>query len=93
MAEEEHEDCVASVDNLLKNHFDVTAGPIIENTHHIGKRIAGKPRHITLGSRFGFCVVSEHTQASRSVGIGRARSCDKVGKKQTWGSIFKSHIS
>ena len=45
MAEDENEDCVASVDNLLKDYFDISGFPI-ENAHRIGKRIAGKPRHM-----------------------------------------------
>ena len=53
-----------------------------------------------LGSRFGFCVVSERIQASRCVadrplavltGLAEPDPVTRSGKnKQIWGSIFKS---
>ena len=64
---------------------------------------ANIPQHqniTTLGSRFGFCVVSEPLQASRCVvdrplavltGLAEPDPVTRSGKKQTWGSIFKSH--
>ena len=43
--EEENENCIDSVENILKDYFDVSEH-VIENAHRTGKRIGGKPRHI-----------------------------------------------
>ena len=72
MAEDENEDCVASVDNLLKDYFDISGFPI-ENAHRIGKRIAGKPRHMI--ARF-------HSRATR-------RSVMAVARDKLAGTTFR----
>ena len=70
---------------------------------HKGLRLSQHKQSLfTLGSRFGFCVVSEriHVQASRCVAdrplavltvLAEPDPVRRSGKKQTWGSIFKSH--
>ena len=63
MAEDENEDCVASVNNLLKDYFDTPGFPI-ENAHRTGKRIGGKPRHMI--ARF-------HSRATRRSVMAIAR--------------------
>ena len=45
MTEEDNENCIDSVENILKDYFNVS-GHVIENAHRTGKRIGGKPRHI-----------------------------------------------
>ena len=45
MTEHEDEDCVASVQNLLHDSFDITE-PVIENAHRVGSTRVGKPRQI-----------------------------------------------
>ena len=64
-------------------------------------KILFTPKFASVESRFGFCVVSERIQASHCVadrplavltGLAEPDPVTRSGKKQTWGSIFKSHI-
>ena len=63
MHEEEEEDCVASVQKLLQDLFDI-AGPVIENAHRVGPAKEGRPRQMI--ARF-------HSRASRRDVMSKAR--------------------
>ena len=63
MTENEDEDCVASVQNLLHDSFDITE-PVIENAHRVGSTRAGKPRQMI--ARF-------HSRATRRYIMTKAR--------------------
>ena len=63
MTEHEDWDCVASVQNLLHDSFDITE-PVIENAHRVGTTRVGKPRQMI--ARF-------HSRATRRDIMTKAR--------------------
>ena len=63
MTEHEDEDCVASIQNLLHDSFDITE-PVIENTHRVESTRVGKPRQI---------IACFHSRATRRYIMTKAR--------------------
>ena len=73
VTEEENENCIESVENILKDYFNVS-GRVIENAHRTGKRIGGKPRHIiarfySLATRRSVMAVAREKLAETGVRI------------------------
>ena len=81
-----NKDILSIMSNLQPNCcLKVDFQKVDQHTH------PGKPFRLLCGERAHTGVSLRCGQASGYVnGIGRARSCDKVRKKQTRGSIFKS---